>query len=53
MIKYGYIKIIYGESGDLEFSHDHNVIPGTNNQLIHNVPRKYGIYFSDLLVLRA
>lgn len=53
MIKYGYIQIIYGKSGDLEFSHDHNVIPGTNNQLIHNVPRKYGIYFSDLLVLRA
>lgn len=53
MIKYGYIKIIYVESGDLEFSHDHNVSLGTNNQLIHNVPRKCGIYFSDLSVLRA
>lgn len=53
MIKYGYIKIIYVESGDLEFSHDHNVSPSTNNQLIHNVPRKCGIYFLDLSVLRA
>lgn len=53
MIKYGYIKIIYVESGEREFIHDHNVSLGTNNQLIHNVPRECGIYFSDLSVLRA